>query len=220
MKRNHKDIQNKKLIKIIKKEKELNNRDRGSRTYYKKDGIKRVFSVSTRFKKNPLFKALSFILPRITEPGFLIPPKSYFSGTDTQPMILDLDINEFKALTPDQQLCFDILPGSAEEYNMDFSHGPNRPKYVYPKKYTLTQRCKEMLYVKEEVNWVKSWSYYTNSTEEAQLDNYIKNHDIRRKAAKAMSKRYREVYDYNETKKRLKNIDLKQDQEREIKEVW
>lgn len=117
-------------------------------------------------------------------------------------------------------MCFDILPGEAESFNYDYASDQNRPKYVYPKKYTLTQRCKEMLYVKEETNWEKRWSYYTNSSEEVKLDNYIRNHDIRRKAAKARSKRYRGSYDCNETKKRLKTIDLQKDQDREIKEVW
>lgn len=53
MRRDHKDIQNKKFIKIIKEEEKLRNKDRGERTYYRKNGIERTYRVSTRFKKTP-----------------------------------------------------------------------------------------------------------------------------------------------------------------------
>ena len=224
MRRTTKDLKEKKHRRILKTLNKLRNERHKAERHLgpnKVDGIKRIYQVSNKFKSSIFYQPLKDLLPLITEPGYKIPEKRYWIGADTQPEILDIDIRDFQKLTLLQRTCFDVKPGKKIVDARPFCSSNrirNKDYYDYPKLYTLSRICRNMLYIKDEPNKVINWSCVPPSSEEKRLKNYTITHNIKKDVKKLLG--WDHDWDYNKNKRSTIEKDLKKQVKRDVEEVW
>jgi hypothetical protein len=222
MKRTLKDVKEKKYRKLIK---DHNNRFNSmSATHCRVCGLKRRWEVSGHYKKHWAYKILKELLPTLTE------WQSQFHYYRAQPFHLDypkelptirgLYQHEYDKLTAEQKLCF-RNNGYPNEANPLFLEPWQKAQHAkgkkfYNEKFVLKEELKSLLYLKEEKNITRMWNW--EDSDYRKEENYIRAHNIRVKAAKAIGYRvhFEKDYEFGHVAKR--NAILKKEFEEEIYE--
>jgi hypothetical protein len=220
MKRTHKDIQEKKYRKLLKTHSNRHRQDNDP-VLYKKDGLKRYWQVSTKFKKHPLYKALKEILPLVTDDVQYQETRYHPSDWSSDgPNFKGIYTKDYKVLDPMKQMCF------SKEQNVPDEKSPwcittweKKQGLIYNEKYFLREELKELLYLKVEPNYSRVWwSGYHNNSEFKREENFIVNHRIRQKGSKTLGISIDK--DYWDREPEEKDKELVKAYKKEVEDVW
>jgi len=227
MYRTHKDIQEKKYRKLLIRHQKETNKSLQDKIY-KKSGLKRRWDVSKRYRKHYLYQALKEVLPMITDWEYQITSytnghinKKTWSEISIGPDLKGIYAKDFRALDLMKQMCFCKIPGIPDEINpllltlYEIKAGP-----IYNEKYFLRDELKELLYLREEINYTRVWNTKPNSEYEKR-ENYIRKNGIRIKYAKTCGwKKTHSRRDwFISSRKKTDKILVKQ-YKKDIEEVW
>ena len=220
MKRSRKDIQEKKYRKILKTHSNRHREDNDPKNY-KREGFRRCWEVSTRFKKHYLYKELKEIFHLVSD------DVQYKGGHIFQdewpnsfPSFKGIYAKDFRALSPMQQMCFrkDNVPDEKAPWNI--SAWERKRGLIYNEKYFLKEELKGLLYLKVEPNYRRLWwNDYQQNSEYKREENFIVNHEIRQKGSKVCGWSYK-FHDYWDYQPENKDKELIKQFKKDVEEVW
>lgn len=198
MKRNYKEIQNKKYRKLLK----INELIKYEKLY-RKNSFMIYWDVSTKYKNHYLYKSLKNILPFISS--------IIYSDEITEPTLKGLCSCAYIKLNPYEKMCFI----KEKEYIHDIFYTQN----AYIEKYFLREELKKLLYLKVEPYWTRCY-YHLDYSENVKIENYIINHNLRAKANKILGHTYKRPWNSKLDKNIKINNDLNKQTKIDIEETW